>query len=234
MNASLIADQIGKFALYRSLDLANKIYQQKALTLAKALRLLRPKTLDLGCADGSFIKYVSDVLHGTPFGLDLPSSSIKKAKSIDVNAIVHNLDKPLPYKGNTFDLIFALEVIEHLFDTDLFLSEIHRVLKPKRFLIISTPNLASLPNRLKLFFGLYPKYLEYSKVGAGHIHLYTLPILRKQLQENGFKVKLATSPNFFNPFITKPWFPKSLRQLSMRLGDFFPSLGSHLLIVAQI
>lgn len=144
-----------------------------------------------------------------------------------------NLEKPFKVKSNFFDLCIALEIIEHLFDTDFFLQEIHRVLRPGGFLILSTPNLASLPNRFKLLLGKYPKYLEYSRQGAGHIHLYTLPVLKSQLLNTKYLKLNSTSPNFFCPFITRSWFPKPLKELFMFLGDIFPTLGSHLIIVAR-
>jgi SAM-dependent methyltransferase len=217
---NLTGDQIAKFADYHSLDLANKIYQLKTLRLISTLNLKpSPFILELGSADDSFLNLLKEKLNGEGVGLDLTKGD--------------DLEKPLKQKSNTADLIIALEVIEHLFDTDLFLSEIYRVLKPKGFLILSTPNLASLSNRVRLFFGGYPKYLEYSRTGAGHIHLYTPRVLRTQILNFQFSIIKFTSPNFLCPYITKTWFPVFLKEFCMTLGDLFPSLGSHLLIVAK-
>lgn len=227
-------DQKTKFAHYRALDLTNKIYQVKALRLAKDLNLKSGSLiLDLGCADGSFIAKAGEILNAIPYGLDLDKATIDEAIGLGVKAVSHDLSQVLPYKDKTFDLIFALEVIEHLFDTDFFVEEIYRVLKPGGYLILSTPNLASLNNRLRLLLGSYPKYLEFSQSGAGHIHLYTLPVLIGQLKQANFKIKTATSPNFLCPLITKSYFPKPLRDFCMFIGDLFPRLGSHLLIVAE-
>lgn len=221
---NLTEDQRAKFQGYRSLDLTNKIYQLKALRLISSL-LPYAKShmpyaiLELGSADDSFLELICKKINGTGLGLDLTRGD--------------NLEKPLKVKSNTADLVIALEVIEHLFDTDLFLSEVHRVLKPNGFLILSTPNLASLPNRLRLLLGGYPKYLEYSRAGAGHIHLYTPTVISRQLADNSFKIIKLTSPNFLCPYITKTWSPVFLREFCMALGDLFPSIGSHLIIVAQ-
>lgn len=217
--ANLTADQIAKFKDYQSLDLANKIYQVKALRLAEKYAPAKPCIVELASADDSFLDLLKEKLNGTGEGLDLTKGD--------------DLEKPLKVKANTVDLVIALEVIEHLFDTDLFLSEIHRIIKPKGILILSTPNLASLPNRLRLLFGGFPKYLEYSRKGAGHIHLYTLPILKSQLLSTNYQLLTTTSPNFLCPLITKSWFPIFLKEFCMALGDLFPTLGSHLLIVAS-
>lgn len=214
------ADQIEKFQHYHSLDLTNKVYQKKALRLAKKFcQVNQPFLVELGSADDSFLKLISGELGGTGKGLDITKGD--------------DFSKTLKIKSKSADLVIALEIIEHLYDTDFFLSEIHRILKPGGLLILSTPNLASLTNRLKLLFGGYPHYLEYSLTGAGHIHLYTLPVLKSQLRKEDFRLQAAVSPNFLCPFITKKWFPEILKELCMFLGDLLPQFGSHLLVVAE-
>ena len=214
------ADQVEKFQHYQSLDLTNKVYQKKALRLAKKFcRINRPLIVELGSADDSFTKLIGETLGGTGRGLDITKGD--------------DFGKPLQVKSATADLVIALEVIEHLYDTDFFLGEIRRILKPGGLLILSTPNLASLTNRLKLLFGSYPHYLEYSLTGAGHIHLYTLPVLKSQLHATNFRLRAAVSANFLCPFITKKWFPEILKEFCMFLGDRLPQFGSHLLVVAE-
>jgi len=231
---NLIPDQIKKFRHYQALNLDHKIYQIKALKLAQQhlLNKKEPKILDLGCADGSFVNLAAQKLSGQSFGLDITPQNIKKAQKKLNHAKIHDLNLPLPYQPNTFDLIFALEVIEHLFDTDQFLKNIHRVLKPRGILILSTPNLASIKNRLRLLINHYPQYLEYSAQGAGHIHLYTSKTLTNQLRHHHFKIRQITSPNFPFP-VTKTWLPKPIKHLFIRLGDSFPTIGSHLIILTQ-
>ena len=224
--------QINKLAGYRSLDLGNKIYQIKTLRLAKGLSLRHPKILELGCADGSFAELLGKELRGKVWGVEIAKDNILLAKAKGVNAVVVDLGNKFPYDNNQFDLVVSLEVIEHVFDTDNFLRETRRVLKKGGYLILSTPNLASLQNRIRLLLGLYPRYLSYN-ANDGHIFLYTLPVLGEHLKKYGFEIINATSPNFLNPFITKSWLPDFLKVFSMWLGDKLPSLGSHLLVVAR-
>jgi len=100
----------------------------------------------------------------------------------------------LPFKEDFFDLCFTIEVIEHIYDTDFFLQEIHRVLKENGIMILTTPNLASLLNRIKLLFGRYPYLVpSYDTSGAGHIQAYTLSVLEKQVSKHGFKVLTRSS-----------------------------------------
>jgi len=48
---------------------------------------------------------------------------------------------------NRFDLVFAGELIEHLYDTDYFFEEANKVLKAGGYLIITTPNLPTMAAR---------------------------------------------------------------------------------------
>jgi len=46
----------------------------------------------------------------------------------------------LPFASNTFDLVLASEIVEHLWDPHSFLDEAYRILKVAGHLIISTPD----------------------------------------------------------------------------------------------
>ncbi len=55
--------------------------------------------------------------------------------------IVHNLDFfPWPIEDNSFDVVVAKEIIEHLTDVVRVMEEIHRILKPNGRVIITTPH----------------------------------------------------------------------------------------------
>lgn len=47
--------------------------------------------------------------------------------------------KTLPFGDKTFDALFCSEVLEHVFNVDEILPEIHRVLKPGALALITTP-----------------------------------------------------------------------------------------------
>ena len=50
------------------------------------------------------------------------------------------IDGPLPLEDNSFDVVWASEVIEHVADTGRWLSEVRRVLKPGGRLLLTTPS----------------------------------------------------------------------------------------------
>lgn len=67
-----------------------------------------------------------------------------------------DLDAPLPFEDGAFDLVVSNQVLEHLVDTDLFVSEIRRLLRPGGVAVVSTENLASWHNVAALVLGWQP------------------------------------------------------------------------------
>lgn len=59
----------------------------------------------------------------------------------------------LPFRDNSFDAVLALDVVEHLFNPQLFMSESRRVLKPGGFLIIDIPNHFNIIQRINMLLG---------------------------------------------------------------------------------
>ncbi len=47
--------------------------------------------------------------------------------------------KTIPFAENTFDSVFSSEVLEHVFNPDEILPEIHRVMKPGAHLLLTCP-----------------------------------------------------------------------------------------------
>lgn len=66
-----------------------------------------------------------------------------------------NVAEHFPYDDNSFDIVVAAELIEHLLDQTRFFKECNRVLKPGGSLVVSTPNILSLKSRLQFFSSGY-------------------------------------------------------------------------------
>jgi 2-polyprenyl-3-methyl-5-hydroxy-6-metoxy-1,4-benzoquinol methylase len=97
----------------------------------------------------------------------------------------------LPFAEHTFDGVLCCEVLEHLtLDPVRMLAGIHRVLKPDGWLILTTPNVASLANILALLHGrnVYTPYdVDFGPTWR-HNREYTAAEVRELLEETGFKV----------------------------------------------
>jgi len=194
------------------------------IRIRKILKLigLNKKVLDVGCYDGTIalrlIKNNNEV-----WGLDASKEAVKSAKEKGVKAFIGNLEEKFPFESETFDVIFAGEIIEHILDTESFLDEIKRVLKKDGELILTTPNTASLARRIMLLVGLNP-FFEASfgfpkNATAGHIRFYTKDLLEDFLKYKGFKVIEFTSDVVnFTPKISSTY-----------LANIFPKIGRGLI-----
>lgn len=115
------------------------------------------KLLDLGCDTGEWtLKIAKKIGSKDVYGVEIVDERIKQAKAKGIKVAKADLNEKLPFKDNFFDVVHANQIIEHLHDTDNFISEIYRVLKPKGYAIISTENLSSWHNIFSLIFGWQP------------------------------------------------------------------------------
>jgi len=126
-------------------------YNKSRLQYKLALKCLKyiniqniSKILDCGCGLGEFSDILSENypdFKNKIICVDGVEMFIKILKEKGYNSFVVNLEKkPLPFDDFEFDLIVCLEVIEHLWNTHFFLSEVKRVLKHGGCAIFSTIN----------------------------------------------------------------------------------------------
>jgi SAM-dependent methyltransferase len=79
-------------------------------------------------------------------GLEIVAERARIARSHGVQAVVGDLDSVFPFANESFDLVHANQVIEHLSNVDSYLSEIVRVLRRGGAAVISTENGSSWHN----------------------------------------------------------------------------------------
>lgn len=101
--------------------------------------------LDVGCGDG---RWTFDIRQQLPaeirvVGVDFSERAIGFARLIapEIDFQVQR-GEALPFTDRSFDLVSAIEVIEHVEDgaEEAFLAELRRVLRPRGLLILTTPS----------------------------------------------------------------------------------------------
>ncbi len=160
----------------------------KMVSIFEKLNLKNGKVLDIGCCDGSFISLLNK--NNKYYGIEASDYGCLKASKKGISVIKFFFDDktPLPHKKNQFDVVIIGEIIEHIYDTDYFLEEIYRVLKPDGLVLLSTPNIASLGRRIMLLFGISPN-IEISpneNTSVGHIRYFTFKTLKAFMKKKHF------------------------------------------------
>ncbi|NTV52188.1 MAG: class I SAM-dependent methyltransferase [Candidatus Firestonebacteria bacterium] len=202
---------------------------KKAAQLISSLRA--GAMLDIGCSTGTWALYWKN-LGWTVTGVDVNPSAVDAAVKNGVTARCCDLNAaPLPFSDATFDLIFAGEVIEHIVDTDFFLKELTRCVKPGGHVLLTTPNLASLENRLRLLLGKYPRWLDYRLTDCGHVRGYTLGALKNQLDAQGLRVRRCLGN--WVPFLPQSWMDDVRFPWLAPTGTWLPGLSMDLIVLAQ-
>lgn len=180
--------------------------------------------LDCGCDDGSFTLEVADAVRPREiFGIEIDDAAAERARAHDIQVVGKDLNDPFPLPDDHLDLVTANQVIEHLADTDSFVREIFRVLKPGGYAVVSTNNLASWHNLVPLVLGYQPFPADVSNItsvgkliplfaGDGgswaHLRIFTSASLRGIFEQHGFEVDRLTGVGYY------PFPPSIARRLS--------------------
>ena len=144
-----------------------------------------PRVLDLGCGEGHFAGVLRDE-GAEVVGVEVAQEAVRRAQAahpgLDVRLVAPG--GPWPFEDSFFDLVWAGEVIEHVADTQAWLSEVRRVLRSGGVLVLSTPDhgplsilaMALRPSRFDACFD--PR--------SDHLRFYTRRSLALLLGDFGF------------------------------------------------
>lgn len=193
---------------WRPLD-SNRPWYQKALSIWPEGKI--DWAVDLGCGAGEFSQTIKRLVKNLTC-VDFSAKYVDRLNRIGLKAIQANLNQPLKIKSSQFDLAVSLEVIEHLTNHELFLREIHRILKPNGWLIISTPNIAWWGYRLFALLGKPPKKEGY------HLRFFTHHSFTKLLNQSGFTIIKSSS------FSTLPLINRYLSRRIYPIIKIWPNL----------
>ena len=232
-----------KAALQANYDAGENIEVVKRLVQP----LLQPgmDIVDIGPGTGSLMHFVFDDARsrGIPLHvhvLDYLQSVLDRFPD-DMHKHLFNLHEladtsqgigRMPLPDATFDMVVFTEVIEHITFPQIMMSEFARILKPGGRLIITTPNIFCLGNRLATLFGTDKLFRTVGEEGFvstieyhsyGHVAHYSHASLA-QLLSPWFTIERRTGSCFKVPV---------LRFWQTRLAAMFPKLANHIVLVAQ-
>jgi SAM-dependent methyltransferase len=183
------------------------------------------KVLDIACLDGT-IGALLQALGNSVSGIDASEPAIRRAHERGLDARLGNLEDPLPFPDAVFDLVFAGEILEHIFDVDHLLDEAYRVLKPSGCIVVTTPNLAAFGRRCLLLINRNPSIeISFTGSAAGHIRYFIRQTLFDLLSRHSF-LPLSLTSDVVN-------FNSAGTIRSYWLAKAFPTLGRSLIVKAQ-
>ena len=113
------------------------------------------RVLDLGCRDGALTQ--AFLAGNEVVGVDADREALAEAAKLGMDTHWADLDQPLELENETFDVVVAGELLEHLRDPHALVAEIRRVLRPGGTFVASVPNAYRLKGRVLFLFGWPPE-----------------------------------------------------------------------------
>ena len=146
-----------------------------------------PTILDVGCGTGANLKMLK--AFGKAEGVDISPQAVEFCHQRGLDSVRLGAAEQLPYESDSFDVVTALDVVEHLDDDVAGLREMRRVLHRNGRLLLFVP----------AFMFLWGVQDDVSN----HRRRYTLPSLLKAVEAAGFSVEWSSYANisFFLPVL---------------------------------
>src|SRR5689334_22608453 len=145
------------------------------------------RILDVGCGTGANLKMLARF--GSAEGVDISQQAVEFCRERGLDSVKLGAAEELPYENDSFDVVTALDVIEHLDDDVAGLREMRRVLRHDGRVLLFVP----------AFMFLWGVQDDVSN----HRRRYTLPSLLKAVEAAGFAVEWSSYANisFFLPVL---------------------------------
>jgi SAM-dependent methyltransferase len=168
------------FRHMKSITLKANLYRSFYL-YPRLLKYLPDKTLDIGCALGSFQNFKKNVT-----GIDINPYCVDHCQSLGHESYLYK-EPPYDFKDCSFDSVLIDNVIEHILDPTNIIQEIYRILKPKGSCVVGVPG--------RVGFDAH----------ADHKIFYEEDLLTRLMEKNGFtSIKLFYTP-FKSEYFSNNW-----------------------------
>lgn len=159
----------------------------------KASSKKKIKAIELGCGEGYSTQKLHDMLpkQAQLYASEYVAQLVPKAQKLNPKIkITQESVYELAHKDKTFDIVFLLEVLEHLDYPDKALQEIRRVLKDDGILILGVPR-EPIWRMLNMMRG---KYLNDFGNTVGHLNHWSGHSLARFIQKNFGLVTVKKNP----------------------------------------
>ncbi len=173
--------------------------------------------LDVGCGTGAWLERLSRHGFRNLYGVDVEPAQIG---STSAKVFQMDVDKDdLQLTDVKFQLITAIEVIEHIENTGRLLSLVESHLSDNGVFLLTTPNIHSLHSRLRFLLKGKLQFFD-EKADRTHIKPFVFTGLRRMLARHGLRVRsLWCFPENGGSIASR----RSLRLVSKMLGTIIPN-----------
>jgi methionine biosynthesis protein MetW len=162
--------------------------ERKDMELIAVLVPHGSRVLDLGCGTGALLAYLKQQRGCSGYGIEIADDNVLACAQRGVDVIQLNLEEGLAiFEDKSFDVVLQLDTLQHLRNTERMLRETARV---GRIGIVSFPNFAHWPNRLRVATGRMPvtKALPYEWYDTPNIRVGTYADFEVLARKDGLRI----------------------------------------------
>jgi len=171
------------FAQLAELEAGNFWFRARNELIVDALRAYFPSMgamLEVGCGTGFVLKGIrASFPHTALTGSEIYTEGLEFAQQRVPDAVLLQMDaRHIPYQDE-FDVVGAFDVVEHISEDELVLSEMHRAVRPDGGILITVPQ--------------HPSLWSVQDEIACHVRRYRRGELEDKLRRAGFRIIMSTS-----------------------------------------
>lgn len=129
----------------------------------------KDKVLEIGCGLGVLL---SKIPSKNKIGIEISDFAIKVCRQKKLSVIKKDVDRGIPFKNSSFDVIIMNEVISHLKNPKFVLKECKRILKNNGRLLITSP----------------VRNIFFHNISPTHLYEFSIKELKELIEKEGFQV----------------------------------------------
>ena len=157
---------------------------------AAIARWVKPnaKVLDLGCGDGTLLKYLKEARNALGYGIEIADANILACVEKNINVIQMDLEAGLSgFEPQSFDFVILSQTLQAMHNIELVVKEILRV---GRQGIVTIPNFGYWRRRIQIIAGRMPvsRDLPYQWYDTPNIHLCTFVDFETFCHDHGVRI----------------------------------------------
>jgi|TARA_B100002003_G_scaffold240145_1_gene260361 ubiquinone/menaquinone biosynthesis C-methylase UbiE len=174
---------------YHMLEAKHWWFKARRDMVLKLLRTTKKdaKVIDIGCAGGTTLKFLTKNGFSNTSGIDLSSKAIKHCKSRGIKNVTCQDATKTTFKDNTFDTLVSSDVVQNIPDDSKALKEWHRIAKKGGRLILFTD----------AYQWLWSKHDE----SAHALRRYSLSQLKRKVKRAGWTIEKSS---YWNMMLLPP------------------------------
>jgi methionine biosynthesis protein MetW len=144
--------------------------------------------LDLGCGDGTLLRYLKETRHITGYGVEIDDASVLACVRNGVNVLQSDLERGLSgFEDSSFDYVVLSQTLQAMKNSEIIMREMLRV---GREGIVTFPNFGYWKNRLAVLRGHMPvsENLPYEWFDTPNVHLCTVADFERFCRERNIRI----------------------------------------------